>query len=201
MIEDQPNRFERYVEEISEDIIETVKTMGCQPILFIGSGLSRRYMNAPSWDELLAHLAAQYSAIDKGLGYYRQSLKTNQKIGEEFARLYQQWAWEAGRNEFPPTMFDDAVDSQAYMKFKVATYFAEVTPSSREHLGSEEHQSEIDALCKMKPHAIITTNYDKMAEIIFPDHEPIVGQQILRGQQFSVGRYTKYTDRSRTTKA
>src|SRR5690606_27671764 len=117
--DDQAARFERYVEEISEDITETVRSMGCQPILFIGSGLARRYMNAPSWDELLAHLAAQCSAIDKGLGFYRQSLKTPMKIGEEFARLYQEWAWDAGRNEFPVAMFGDDVDSQAYLKFKV----------------------------------------------------------------------------------
>ncbi|WP_024896924.1 SIR2 family NAD-dependent protein deacylase [Brucella rhizosphaerae] len=191
MSDDQAARFERYVEEISEDITETVKTMGCQPILFIGSGLPRRYMNAPSWDELLAHLATQCSAIDKGLGFYRQSLKTPMKIGEEFARLYQEWAWDAGRNEFPATMFGDKVDSQAYLKFKVASHLSELTPNTLAELGDDEHKAEIEALCKIKPHAIITTNYDKMIELIFPNHEPIVGQHILRGQQLSVGEVYK----------
>lgn len=97
---EQITRYQRYVEEIIEDITETVKTMGCQPILFIGSGLSRRYMNAPSWDELLNHLASKCSAIDKGLGFYKQSLKTPMKIGEEFARLYQEWDWDAGITNF-----------------------------------------------------------------------------------------------------
>lgn len=189
--DDQAARFERYVEEISEDITETVKSMGCQPILFIGSGLPRRYMNSPSWDELLAHLAAQCSAIDKGLGYYRQSLKTPMKIGEEFARLYQEWAWGAGRNEFPATMFGDNVDSQAYLKFKVASHLSGLTPATLAELGSDEHKAEIEALCKIKPHAIITTNYDQMIELVFPDHEPIVGQHILRGQQLSVGEVYK----------
>jgi hypothetical protein len=189
--DDQAARFQRYVEEISEDITETVKSMGCQPILFIGSGLPRRYMNAPNWDELLAHLAKQCSAIDKGLGFYRQLLKTPMKIGEEFARLYQTWAWDAGSNEFPATMFSEDVNPQAYLKFKVASHLAGLTPSTLAELGNEEHKAEIAALRKIKPHAIITTNYDQMIELIFPDHEPIVGQQILRGQQLSVGEVYK----------
>ncbi|MCF1485640.1 MULTISPECIES: SIR2 family NAD-dependent protein deacylase [Rhizobium/Agrobacterium group] len=43
----------------------------------------------------------------------------------------------------------------------------------------------------MKPHALITTNYDQMLEMIFPDHQPIIGQQILKGQQFCVGEIYK----------
>ena len=188
---DQSTRYNRYVEEISEDITETVKTMGCQPILFIGSGLPRRYMNAPSWDELLSFLASECSTIDKGLGFYKQSLKTPMKIGEEFARLYQEWAWDAGHNKFPETMFEENVGSQAYLKFKVAGHLAGLTPKSVAELGGGNHDSEIMSLCKIKPHAIITTNYDQMIEMLFPDHEPIVGQQILRGQQLSVGEVYK----------
>jgi hypothetical protein len=189
--DNQVARYDRYVEEISEDVTETVKSMGCQPILFIGSGLPRRYMSAPSWDELLGYLASECSAIDKGLGFYKQSLKTPMRIGDEFARLYQEWAWDAGRNEFPATMFGEDVDSQAYLKFKIAAYLSSLTPQSLAELGAEEHKTEIEALCKIKPHAIITTNYDQMIEMVFPDHEPIVGQQILRGQQLSVGEVYK----------
>lgn len=189
--DDQQTRYQRYVEELSEDITETVQAMGCQPILFIGSGLPRRYMGAPSWDELLNHLAGQCSAIEKGLGFYKQSLKTPMMIGEEFARLYQEWAWGVGHNEFPDTMFGEDVDSQSYLKFKIAAYLSELTPNELEGLGGHEHKMEIEALRRIKPHAIITTNYDKMIEMIFPDHEPIIGQQILRGQQLSVGEIYK----------
>jgi len=191
MSSDQKTKFERYVEEIGEDITETVKSMGCQPILFVGSGLSRRYMSAPSWDELLAHLAAQCSAIDKGLGFYRQSLKTPMRIGEEFARLYQEWAWDAGSNEFPPEMFEDGVNAQAYLKFKVASHLRDLTPRTAGDLGDPAQRAEIEAFCRIKPHAIITTNYDQMLELIFPHHEPIVGQQILKGLQLSVGEIYK----------
>lgn len=88
-------------------------------------------------------------------------------------------------------MFDDNVNSQACLKFKIASYLGSFTPKSLNELGAEEHKAEIDSLCKIKPHAVITTNYDQMIEMIFPNHEPIVGQQILRGQQLSVGEIYK----------
>ncbi|MGB3806968.1 MAG: SIR2 family protein [Erythrobacter sp.] len=191
MSDEQQPRYERYVEEVSEDITETVQTLGCQPILFIGSGLARRYIGAPSWDELLGHLADECSTIEKGLGFYKQSLKTPIKIGEEFARLYQEWAWGAGHNEFPETMFEEDVDAQAYLKFRIAEYLKSLTPSNVSDLDNGDFANEIEALRQIKPHAIITTNYDQMIEMIFPDHQPIIGQQILAGQHFAVGEVYK----------
>lgn len=185
------NKYERYVGEISEDIAETVQLLGCQPILFIGSGLSRRYFGAPSWDELLGYLASSCTTIDKGLGFYKQSLKTAPKIGEEFASCYHKWAWSAGRNEFPDEMFAPDVDAQAYIKYKIASYIQSVTPIDISKLGLHGHVDEIAALQRIRPHAIITTNYDQMVEIMFPDYQPIIGQQILKGQQVSVGEIFK----------
>jgi len=183
-------RYERYIEEITEDITNTVDEFGCQPILFIGSGLAKRYMDAPNWEELLGHLADKCSVIDKGLGFYKQSLVSPIKIGEEFARLYHEWAWGAGNNEFPKELFNDDVHAQSYIKFKISEYLTSLMPQNTAGLKAE-YLPEIEVLSKIKPHAIITTNYDQMIELIFPDHEPIIGQQILKGQQVCVGEIYK----------
>jgi SIR2-like domain len=185
------SRYERYVAEIREDITNVVQTFGCQPILFVGSGLSKRYMNAPSWDELLARLASDCSAIDKGIGYYKQSLQTPMRIGEEFARLYQAWAWDKGHNEFPEAMFKDHVAAQSYIKYKISSIIQEYSPGSTSSLKKGKNTDEIDAFQKIKPHAIITTNYDQMLEMLFPDHTPVIGQKILKGQNFAVGELYK----------
>jgi hypothetical protein len=50
---------------------------------------------------------------------------------------------------------------------------------------------ELEALRKIRPHAIITTNYDQFLEIVFPDYSPIVGQQIIRGPIVSIGEIFK----------
>src|SRR6266436_6416950 len=52
-----------YRAEITADIESCVSQMGCQPILFVGSGLSKRYFAGPSWDELLATLAKECPLI------------------------------------------------------------------------------------------------------------------------------------------
>lgn len=191
MTSENPTRYQRYKSEIGEDITEVVQTFGCQPILFVGSGLAKRYMGAPNWDELLSILAKECSAIDKGIGFYKQSLVTPMRIGEEFARLYQAWAWDKGHNEFPKEMFEPDVGPQSYIKYKISNIINSYTPTNIDNLKSEKYKKEISALEKIKPHALITTNYDRMLEILFPDHTPIIGQKILQGQNFAVGEIYK----------
>jgi hypothetical protein len=111
-----------YRAQIRADIEACVSSNGCQPILFVGSGLSKRYFSGPSWDELLATLAKQCPLIDKDYAYYKQTLKHPLAIGQEFARLYQQWAWDKGKNRFPANMFSDTVPEQAYIKYAVAEH-------------------------------------------------------------------------------
>ncbi|WP_211656722.1 SIR2 family protein [Magnetospirillum fulvum] len=189
--QESQTRYSRYAEEIGDDIADTVQQFGCQPILFVGSGLAKRYMGTPNWDELLSHLATHCTAIDKGLGFYKQSLITPMRIGEEFAKIYQEWAWTAGHNEFPEEMFGESVGAQSYIKYKIASYINSLTPIDASKIGKDEHKKEISSLTKIKPHAIITTNYDRMLEMLFPDHEPIIGQNILKGQQVYIGEIYK----------
>ncbi|QIB39638.1 hypothetical protein G3A56_16875 [Rhizobium oryzihabitans] len=126
--EAKQTRYERYVEEITEDITNTVQEFGVQPILFVGSGLTKRYMDGPSWEELLGYLADKCSTIDKGLGFYKQSLGHPIQIGQEFSKLYQDWAWAAGNNEFPKEMFGDNVNKHSYIKYKIAEFFKGIKP-------------------------------------------------------------------------
>lgn len=184
-------RYDRYVSEVSEDIGEVVQQFGCQPILFIGSGLPRRYFGAPSWEELLSHLADKCSNIDKGLGFYKQSLADPLLIGEEFGRLYQEWAWSGGHNEFPESMFGEDVGVHDYIKYKISQHLSSLIDQHLPAFGKSPYAKEIKALQSIKPHAVITTNYDTMLERIFPDLAPIVGQQILKGQLMAVGELFK----------
>jgi len=48
-----PNNYHQYIEDVSDDIKTCLEGMGCQPILFVGSGLTKRYISGPNWEELL----------------------------------------------------------------------------------------------------------------------------------------------------
>ena len=78
-----------------------------------------------------------------------------------------------------------------YIKFIVAQHIRALTPSDAAVFAASPFAVEIEALQKLKPHAIITTNYDQMLEILFPDLTPIIGQQAIKGQSVSIGEVFK----------
>lgn len=52
---------------------------------------------------------------------------------------------------------------------------------SRDPLSEEnKYKDEVVKLTQIKPHAIITTNYDNVLKEIFPDYEEVVGQKIIK---------------------
>ncbi|WP_200930139.1 SIR2 family protein [Methylobacterium sp. Leaf86] len=188
-LEPKPTKLAQYAEDVKADIATTVEGTACQPILFIGSGLSRRYFSAPSWDELLSRLAAMCPLIDREYAYYKQTMRDPLKIGAHFAERFQEWAWGEGRSNFPPELFADTVPSSAYIKHCIAEMLRSVTPTDLAAVSA--FKDEIDALMAIRPHAVITTNYDQFLEVAFPEYQPIIGQQIIRTPNLSVGEIFK----------
>lgn len=181
---------ERYKKEITEDVHTCLQSMGCQPILFVGTGLSIRYIKAPSWADLLTELANRCPRIEHPLAYYQQQSFDFVKIGEIFADAYREWAWTTGGNNFPKELFATDTPKYAYLKFMACIIIKDMTDRSLDSLQSNTSW-EIAALKSMEPHSIITTNYDTMLEVLFPEYTPIVGQNILREPNISVGEIFK----------
>lgn len=184
------SKREQYQEDVTKQIVDCIQSMGCQPILFVGSGLSRRYFGAPSWDELLQNLSKNCPSISKDYAYYKQSLVDMPSIGQEFANLYREWAWGDGKKNFPEELFTAETPADAYIKYFIAQELVKITPKNRSGF-LKDFRSEIDLLKAIRPHAVITTNYDTMLEGIFEEYEPVVGQQILRGMPSSIGEIFK----------
>ncbi len=60
-----PNDYKSYQEEVTNDVAKVLADAECQPILFVGSGFSKRYARGPNWEELLTQLAKKCPLIDK----------------------------------------------------------------------------------------------------------------------------------------
>ncbi|PHM70289.1 SIR2 family protein [Xenorhabdus sp. KJ12.1] len=178
--------YKQYQSDVTDDIQACLESLECQPILFIGSGLARRYANGPDWEGLLKDLMAKCPEIKHPFAYYTQKKVTNIDIGTILSDAYRDWAWGDGRNEFPEELFCEDYEGDIYLKHKIADFFKGLNI-----VNQREFTKEIEALKKIRPHSIVTTNYDNIINNIFPDYEVIVGQQIIRLANGSIGEIFK----------
>lgn len=185
------SKLELYREERTKDIRDCMNEMACQPILFVGSGLSKRYFDSPNWNELLEKLAKDCPLIDKDYAYYKQTIDDLPEIGALFAKHYLDWAWGSGKPQFPDHLFKPTTAKDFYLKHKISEYFGNITPKSLDEIKNAEHKAELESLARIRPHAIITTNYDPFLEIVFPEYARVIGQQIIRNSLISFGEIFK----------
>ncbi|QIA25379.1 MULTISPECIES: SIR2 family protein [Mesorhizobium] len=171
---------------VAEAIQAIIEEFDVQPVLFVGSGLPRRYMGAPDWEGALRYALDTVGNRAQPYSYFVQKFGDDKvRIGTAIADLMFEWAWSDGRERFDPALFQ-GTDRHVFMKSIVAEHLNKITPSDRRGLAAE-YSEEISALRDIRPHAIITTNYDSMIELIFEGYEPIVGRGVLRYDLNSFG--------------
>lgn len=160
-----------------EEIITSFKTT---PILFVGSGLTRRYLNLPNWDGLLSHFANRMSKDSYIYAGYKNSANqdmpyTATLIEADFNRRW--FSDSAFREELPQNYLDQIrLNGLSPFKAEIANYlnsFKEPNPL---------YETEINKLSSlMDKHisGIITTNYDCFMENICPKYTVYTGQDEL----------------------
>lgn len=182
--------YQQYQKIYEDDIATCLEEMRVQPILFVGSGISKRYFGGPSWAQLLESMAKD-CPLAKDFAYYRQKFSSLIDVGSEFAEIYREWAWGEGEKQFPQELFSSEQPADIYLKHKVAAHFDALTGSALAQETKTQFTAEIQALQGIRPHAILTTNYDRFLEEIFSDYSPIIGQSILRANYTDVGEILK----------
>lgn len=175
-----------YQEKADSSIRDLLLEFECQPILFIGSGLSKRYFSAPTWQDLLKIIFSKLPDGNEKYEYTRQKYDNNPiSIGTELTDIIFEWAWKEGRSEFPSEYFTSPIKKDCFIKFLACQYLKDITPKLAE--ANQDFSTELNALAEIKPHAIITTNYDLFLEEVFEGYEPITGQTILKYNTNSFG--------------
>lgn len=172
--------YEEYQQQVIQDIKGCIDERGCRPILFVGTGMSMRYFGAPSWKGLLDGLVGKCPKLPRPLNYYLQE-HSFEKCAQIIAGSYREWAWE-NRAAWPEELFLEGVSAQAYVKHQTAEDIKLITPENLVEI-DKEHCNEIDLLKKIQPHALITTNFDQLLELLFPEYRIIIGERILRAHQ------------------
>lgn len=183
--------YAKYIASQSESIARCIAELGCQPIIFAGAGLSRRYIGGPSWIELLQQVAELNPEVDKDVAYYLQKHGNLLEVSEQMIPAFHSWAWGEGKAEFDSTLFSPDAQPRDFIKYFVAQHLMKSMPTDLPEVMPANLKKEITLLRSTHPHSIITTNYDNLCELIFPDYAKIIGQKIIRAPGLSVGEIFK----------
>lgn len=147
-----------------------IEELAVSPVFFVGSGLSRRYFDAPDWKGLLKEVRASW---DRSFDYYLQAYKNGdnyelEKLAEKLCEMYYE---KLSDEELEPDK-----DKVYYFKKRITDIINSYMYS---HIHTFDSNHEIDALKKTSPSAIITTNYDSFLEQMFSDYDVYIGQNSL----------------------
>lgn len=170
-----------------ENVFYNITNTKRLPILFVGSGISKRYTtNDYSWKELLIKCISLYDE-KPSLKYrwYLQKAKNLIESDDEDHLIFQyigSWveedfnlAYFEGRIELPEEVPDDVSPLKVYICELLKAYSIK-----------EEVKDELDILKKLKEKllTVITTNYDNFIEDdVFVNHDTIIGQKVFMGSE------------------
>lgn len=160
-----------------EPLSKQLKSADSLPFLFIGSGMSKRYLNLPTWDELLRKVSQLVS--QKDYYYSQQKAIIKQKIDPETNyNKFMTGVCDIISNDLTSIWYTDARFEKSREKYKDIIETKEFLPIKAEiaSIISESKQvvssmnNEIELLKSISKHSIagiITTNYDTFLEEIF----------------------------------
>ncbi len=118
-----------YIQKADAAIRDLLLEFECQPILFVGSGMPRRYFGAPNWQELLKEIFMLLPNGGDRFEYFRQKLDADPiAIGSALSDLVFEWAWDSGRYQFPESFFGNSVRKETFVKYLACRYLEEQVP-------------------------------------------------------------------------
>lgn len=174
--------------DLRQTLAEHLGKAGVAPFLFVGAGLSRRYLRLDGWEALLRRMA---ELTDKDYDYYRASAAGHLPlVATEIAKeLHELW-WNQPRFAPARERFGERLDGrESALKAETSLYLVD----SLAQLPSDgELAEELDLLSNAVIDGIVTTNFDPLLEHVRPDFKVFVGQEkLLFGEALGVGEIYK----------
>lgn len=162
------------------------------PYLFIGSGVSRRYLGLPDWPGLLRHFA---ESIGEDFDYHLASASNDLPgAASSIALKFHEHWWNDAAYSAQKAAYKSIVkDEDGGLKVAVAAYIQERQDLAEGRPGYDDAElaDEVDGLRKVVVDGVITTNYDSLTDQLFPDFPSYVGQDelLLSDAQFIAETY------------
>lgn len=165
---------------VSEKLLSRLESFGALPYLFVGSGISRRYLDLPDWHGLLRIFANQ-----AGVNYDQATASSNNnlpKIASYIAAQFNESWWSSEKySELKKAWSGKFSSIDSALKVAIADFIVSnqnLSPGKPGYDNPKLHD-EVESLKNVVIDGIISTNYDNFLEELFPDLEPFIGQSAL----------------------
>lgn len=150
------------------------------PFLFMGSGLSRRYLGLPDWEGMLRRFSED---IDTDFDFLLASARGDlpQAAGMLAKEFHPVWFKEPRYSKERAAYKNEVRDDEAALKVSVAEYMTSASTLREGTPGVDDPSlaSELALLGDAVVDGVITTNYDTLSDQVFPKLAAYVGQDEL----------------------
>lgn len=164
--------------EIFQNISETKRL----PIVFIGSGISKRYTtNDYNWEELLKKCISEYDDPVSKYKEYEEIVKKEYGSDLHDHELYQMVGTQIER-DFNINYWQKNIELSSTIDKDISPLKQYITELLGEYKIKKEMGEELSIFKELREKMItvITTNFDKfLEETIFTNHKKIIGQEIF----------------------
>lgn len=173
---------------MNQDLFEHLSKFSTNPYLFIGSGLSRRYLSLPTWEDLLKDFFEK-SNISGEFEYFQSKSNGNLPLlatilSNEFHEVW----WKSPKYKESRNSYKQIAKEKQNIPFKIelSNLISEIQKVNT------YYNKEIELLKLAVVDGIITTNWDDFLENNFKEFNVFVGQQeLLFSESISIGEIYK----------
>ncbi|PZF55052.1 hypothetical protein DEJ23_12990 [Curtobacterium sp. MCSS17_008] len=151
------------------------------PYLFIGSGISRRYLGLPDWEGLLQVFAEE---VGENFNYHLAAANGDYPTAaSSIAKAFYPHWWNDSKYKEQVREYENEARTHqdGAIKAAIASYIVERQDLLQGRPGRDDPSlnAEVSLLQEVVVDGVITTNYDSLTDQLFPAFTPYVGQDEL----------------------
>ncbi|WP_237132720.1 SIR2 family protein [Pseudohongiella sp. O18] len=172
---------------IKEELKEIFLQAHAGPFLFVGSGFSRRYLGLEDWGGLLSKFCDGLRPFE----YYLS--KANGQVPMVATLMsadFNEYWWSSEAYEASRTKNKGKIkDQTSALRVEICEYLKSASVGKYK---DSEYSEELNLISQLNVDGIITTNWDRLLEELFPDYKVYIGQQeLLFSNPQSIGEIYK----------
>lgn len=159
---------------IEKELTKIIEKHNSGAFLFVGSGLSRRYIKLETWYDLISRFCITGNEFE----YYYSSANGNiPEATKLLAEDFHEYWWKS--EDFAESREQNSkkiTNKTSALRIEISKYISDTTNNAQI---DDKYKNELCALSNTNIDGIITTNWDMFLENTFHDYKTYIGQEEL----------------------